>query len=329
MSAGLSSTAYEELLAYSTDILTVLDENGVIRYESPSITRQLGYDSVDLLGETVFDYIHPDDQKAALTTFEEVFVDETTATGTVDLRFRHADGSWEWLESRGIDETTSEIGGYVVASRDIGARKQRELQLEQFASVVSHDLRNPLTVARGHLDLLRDECESERLDKIDTAHERMDTLIEELLTLARQGNTIGDTELIDLGTFVGECWKTVDTGEATLEIETAQRIRTDRSRLKQLVENLIRNAIEHGGEEVTVTVGDLDDGYFVEDDGTGIPEADRDDVFTPGYTTGANGTGFGLSIVKEVANAHGWSARATGGTNGGARFEFTDTGSEH
>ncbi len=76
----------------------------------------------------------------------------------------------------------------------------------------------------------------------------------------------------------------------------------------------MRNAVEHGGEDVTVTVGELDDGFYVEDDGPGIPENARDNVFDVGYSTTEDGTGFGLSIVKQVADAHGWTIRVTDGS---------------
>jgi signal transduction histidine kinase len=90
------------------------------------------------------------------------------------------------------------------------------------------------------------------------------------------------------------------------------------------VENLYRNSVEHGSTDVTVTVGELDDGsgLYVEDDGPGIDPDDREAVFEAGYSTDSEGTGFGLSIVEEVAEAHGWTVTVTDGADGGARFEL-------
>jgi signal transduction histidine kinase len=73
---------------------------------------------------------------------------------------------------------------------------------------------------------------------------------------------------------------------------------------------------------ITVTVGDVDGGFFVADDGAGVPENERESVFQTGYSTG-EGTGVGLSIVEQVADAHGWSVRLVESEDGGARFEFT------
>ncbi|MXR51357.1 hypothetical protein GRX03_07025 [Halovenus sp. WSH3] len=206
------------------------------------------------------------------------------------------------------------------ATSDLERQNER---LEEFASIVSHDLRNPLNVAEGRLELAREECDSEHLDAVGRAHERMNTLIDDLLTLAREGDQVGDLEPVNLGFLTKNCWQNVATDHATLMIETDRRIQADQSRLGQLLENLMRNAVEHGGKDVTVTVGELDNGFYVEDDGPGIPEDERDDVFEAGYSTSEDGTGFGLSIVKQVAQAHGWDVRVTDGSEGGARFEIT------
>jgi signal transduction histidine kinase len=123
--------------------------------------------------------------------------------------------------------------------------------------------------------------------------------------------------------MVDECWETVAVPEASLRVETSGRIEASPSRLKRLIENLMRNAIEHGGDGVTVTAGRIDGGFFVEDDGPGIPESERREVFDVGYSTAAAGNGLGLHIVREIADAHGWDVDVTTGANGGARFEFT------
>jgi len=201
--------------------------------------------------------------------------------------------------------------------------QEQNEQLEQFASIVSHDLRSPLSIAQGRLELAREECDSAHLDDVSRAQERMKNLINDLLTLAREGDAVGEFNSIPLGEFVETCWQTVGTADATLAIEIERTIRADRSRLQQLLENLMRNAVEHGGENVTVTVGALDDGFYVEDDGPGIPEDVLDAVFDVGYSTSDTGTGFGLSIVKTIADAHGWQVEVTDGSAGGARFEIT------
>lgn len=119
------------------------------------------------------------------------------------------------------------------------------------------------------------------------------------------------------------CWQTVETANATLVTDTDRKINADRGQLQQLLENLYRNAVEHGGNDVTVTVGELDNGFYVEDDGPGITESERDEVFDAGYSTSNGGTGFGLSIVKQIVDAHGWNIHIVDGSEGGARFVIT------
>ncbi|MFB6251251.1 MAG: sensor histidine kinase [Halobellus sp.] len=130
-------------------------------------------------------------------------------------------------------------------------------------------------------------------------------------------------EPVALDEIAGAAWRTVESPSASLNAETDQTVRCDPTRLQQLLENLYRNAVEHGGAEIAVTVGEVADGFYVEDNGLGIPEDKREEVFEPGYSTATDGTGFGLRIVKQVAEAHGWTVRVTESDAGGARFEVT------
>jgi PAS domain S-box-containing protein len=204
--------------------------------------------------------------------------------------------------------------------------RRRNERLDEFTGVVSHDLRNPLNVAQGRLSLAREHCKcdpgSEHLAAVAEAHDRMDALIEDLLAVARNDDAVTDPEPVDLRALVDRCWATVETGPASLVVDADRTVLADSGRLRQLLENLFRNAVEHGDASV-VTVGDLPEGggFSVADDGTGIPEAERESVFEVGYSTSEDGTGFGLSIVRRVAEAHGWDVRATESESGGARFE--------
>jgi PAS domain S-box-containing protein len=214
--------------------------------------------------------------------------------------------------------------------RDITERKrqerklrQRNERLDEFASVVSHDLRNPLNVAQGRIDLAKEDCDSTHLDDALTGIDRSLELIDDMLMLAKAGDRVGNIEPVNLGEFIQRCWQNVESETATLEAETDLSLNADETRLQQLMENLLRNAVEHGGDRVTINIGALEDGFYVEDDGPGIPEEKREEVFSAGHSSLEDGTGFGLSIVKEIVDAHGWDIRITEGSEGGARFEIT------
>ncbi len=196
-------------------------------------------------------------------------------------------------------------------------------RLEEFANFVSHDLRNPLNVAELHLELATEDWNSEHLATVKQQHDRMEKLIEDLLTVAHTGQTVRELESVCLGELAEQCWGNVVTEAATLERDIDRPIRADRTRLQQLLENVFRNAVEHGDEKVTVRVGLLPDGFFIADDGPGIAPEERESVFESGYSTTRDGTGFGLAIVKGVVEAHDWEITVTESEDGGARFEFT------
>lgn len=201
--------------------------------------------------------------------------------------------------------------------------KRQNERLEQFGRTVAHDLRNPVQTVEGYLDVAKlAEDPAEAHAEIQVAIDRMAELIDELLELAKQGKTVLAPTPGSLEESATAAWMQVRTEAMELIVDEEAEIYMDDNRVQQLLENLIRNAREHAGGDATVTVGLLDDGFYVEDDGPGIPASHREDIFESGYTTNEDGTGFGLAIVKQIADAHNWSVSVTEGSTGGARFEF-------
>jgi signal transduction histidine kinase len=150
----------------------------------------------------------------------------------------------------------------------------------------------------------------------------MEEVIEGVLTLTRQGNRVEDPSPVDLGAVARSCWTHVSSCDTELVVEADSLVVSgDDARLKHLFENLFRNAVTHG-QASTIRVGPLDSGFYVADDGVGIPEEERNSIFDNGYTTSADGTGLGLTIVEEIASAHDWDVSVTESGTGGARFEF-------
>ncbi|WP_205596846.1 sensor histidine kinase [Halostella salina] len=220
------------------------------------------------------------------------------------------------------------------------------LAVDHVASVVSHDLRNPLDVAKTRLRAGREHDEPEQFDYVEQAHDRMERIIEDVLTLARGEDVVEPDEPVDLGAVAERAWETVDTRRATLHVDCPLPTTTaDPDRVSRLFENLFRNAVEHGStspasqtrqdsvehgaadgqaHDLTVTIGWLDegDGFYVADDGVGMPADERERAFEPGYSADEHGTGLGLAIVARIADLHGWSRRLTTGRDGGTRVEF-------
>ncbi|WP_424014758.1 ATP-binding protein [Halorubrum xinjiangense] len=256
-------------------------------------------------------------------------VAEAFEAGATDVARAHAN-------SNRTPVLVHRISNAVASARAVAEAERQHDRLEGFVHGVSHDLRNPLNVAQGRLEMARSEGDLDHVETAASAVDRTLELITDLLTLAKQGERPGELEPVELSALADECWANVASGDATLVVDTDRRILADRGRLKRLFENLFRNAVDHGGEDVTVVVGDispmytttragavLPSGFFVADDGPGIPPEERERVFEVGYTTDANGTGFGLNIVNEVASAHGWEVAVSKGSRGGARFEIT------
>ena len=198
------------------------------------------------------------------------------------------------------------------------------VDVERVASVLSHDLRNPLDVAKARLRAGRETGADEHFERVERAHRRMERIIEDVLTLSRGSEYVTPERSVDLSTAVESAWETVETGAATLTVdEVLPTAVVDRDRVERLFENLFRNAVEHG-DRPDVTVGRLDgdeEGFYVADDGPGVPPGERTAVFDPGYSSSEHGTGLGLSIVKRIAECHGWTVDVTDGSSG-ARFEF-------
>ena len=245
-------------------------------------------------------------------------------------QIEHVDGRvFDRYTTAVVDEDT--YYGRLWVFRDVteNVERQRALErqnrrLDQFASIVSHDLRNPLNVAEGRIRMVAEDCDSDHLDAVRQALERMGTLIDDMLTLAREGQSVDEMSPVGVAETAERAWQNVETGDATLRVDADFAVLADENRCTQMFENLFRNAIEHAGPSVTVDVGTLPTGFYVEDDGPGIPPDDREAVLEIGYSTTDGGTGFGLSIVREIVEAHGWRIDVTEGSSGGARFDVTD-----
>ena len=322
------------------------------------VTTNDAFNSVfgDAVGRSVTEWAdaRTDDAHPAETVCDTLLSDRSDET-TVELLPASASESTRY-RIQPVDLPTTD--GYLLS-----AVTDDRVAVDRLARVISHDLRNPLDVADAHLQAARETGEAEHFNQLAAAHDRMARIIQDVLTLARGEDALNPEPDVAIEAVARAAWATVDTGTATLSItDDSPTLTADPDRLQRLFENLFRNSVEHGstsnrpqaddsvehgstgnrtqsGDSVehgstgnriqadnslTVTVGRDDKGFFIGDNGVGIPAADRQQVFDSGYVSGDNGggTGLGLTIVEEIADAHDWQIELTESDGGGARFAF-------
>lgn len=331
---------FEGFLESAPDALTIVDTDGKITVVNEQTEELFGYEQADLLGETI-ELLIPGRHREQHVSHREQYVEspETRPMGAdLELYALHKDGSEFPVD---IALSPVQIGDHVevmAAIRDISTRKWREEELrererrlerqnerlDQFASVVSHDLKNLFSVASGGVELTKRTEDLSNLDRVENAHDRMMELVEDILTLAREGQTVEQLEPVMLESVAKEAWGNIDTDDATLALEDASvDILADERRLMQVFENLFHNAVQHVGPEVLIEVGFSNGEIHIADDGEGIPKSERNTVFDYGYSTRDDGNGYGLAIVRSIIEAHEWEIAVTKSEAGGAEFEIT------
>ena len=333
---NLTPIAREKVIHNVRDGMIVVDADDAIVESNPAARRMLGADE-SLVGRTMGEVLAISD---TLDVYEELTEEVTSAERTVTFGQLYLH-----LESTPIIDDRDRHVGWLFLIQDVTEQKRRERDLEQqiekldqFASLVSHDLRNPINVAAGYIQQTKATGDLDHLDKVEEATERMEVIIQDVLALAREGQDVTDPGAVSVAAIARNAWSNVDTAGASIEIPDDATIVADGTRLQRLFENLFRNAIEHGTEtdspnhpvpdELTITVGVERESeavltLSVADDGVGIPPDAREQVFEDGYSTGDEGTGLGLAIVEQIAGAHGWKVIVTESDDGGARFEIS------
>ncbi|MDS0259902.1 ATP-binding protein [Haloarcula sp. S1CR25-12] len=322
----VSPMAAHTLLAEMEDPVFVVNTDGRIadwnRAAAAHIDTDDAYPAIDDIG-------HPELSAALASTDGGAESPTPTVTTTATRNGRPERVTFD-VRTTAIPDRYGVVRGHAVVLRDITEQEERKRaletqneRLEEFTGVVSHDLRNPLQVIDSRIELARQTGDLSHLDDASEATQRMETLLDDLLDLAREGRVLDETNEVALADCVADAWASIAAPDAALTVETDRTLVADASRLQQVFENLFRNALDHGGTGVTITVTDTEDGFAIADDGPGIPEAERDTVFDLGMTTDADGTGFGLAIVERVVDAHGWSISVAESHAGGARFEVS------
>ncbi|MEZ3117198.1 GAF domain-containing sensor histidine kinase [Halobaculum sp. MBLA0147] len=196
---------------------------------------------------------------------------------------------------------------------------ERNRRLDEFTGIVAHDLRNPLTAAIGYTELVSEQLEGQQRDHLEVVAEnlhRMESMIDGLLLLAQQGHDVGERSPVRLDELAHAAWETIETRDATLVVETDRQVFADEARLRQVFENLFRNAVEHCPPGVSVTVRGTPDGFEVADDGPGLPAELAETLFDRDRIGDGERRGLGLLIVERIVRGHDWDVSVESGDDG-------------
>ncbi|WP_137287469.1 PAS domain S-box protein [Halorussus salinisoli] len=358
---------YEAVVETINDGIYVKDEENRFTLVNETYAEMLGYSPDELVGRDSSFLVSEEVMDAAEQLYSDLRTEDRESK-TLEATMETTDGETIETEAsfaliQGDDE--DERVGVV---RDVTDRKERERRLERqnerlesFASMLAHELRNPVTIGQIYGRQLPADDAPEAVEYVTDAFDRIEEMIDVLLVLARGREAVGESAPVPLADTAREAWEDVEAPDATLEVATDRVVRANETYVRHLFENLLENAVEHGGADVTITVGDVpndsasdadgdstdesvgtsagrsDDearreatpthgGFYVADDGEGIPPEKRETVFEAGYTTAesSGGTGVGLTFVRELAETYEWECTVAESDAGGVRFEFSN-----
>jgi two-component system cell cycle sensor histidine kinase/response regulator CckA len=328
---------YRSLIEHSLDLISILNVDGTIRYVSPSHEPVLGYPSEDLVGRSVFDFVHADDIAGVKETFSRA-----DGAASFEFRFRHKDGSWRMIESFGRNLShIAGVSGVVVNSRDVTDRKRLEEQLHhsqrleavgRLAGGVAHDFNNLLMVITGYSQMLLDgmhpgDPAQRDLEQVVKAAERATDLTRQLLTFSRR--QVVRPVVLNLNMLVHDMDRMLrrvlgeDIKLSASFSSGLKTVRVDPGQIEQVVLNIVvnaRDAMPNGGkltletanvevtEELARTHPTPKAGHYamlsIEDTGCGMDGEVLSRLFEPFFTTKEKGTGLGLStsygIIKQT-----------------------------
>lgn len=350
---------FRSLIENALDIIVVLDQTGTVLYVSPAIKRVLGYDPEALMGQSAFEYVHPEDRPHLITSFQRT-IHNPGYPVSAEFKLRHQDGSWRVLEAVGKQFVESN-GAYslVLNARDITERKQAEetrkaLQKEKelnelksrFVSMVSHEFRTPLSVVVLSARLLErfyhtatEDKRQQYLARIQAAAKRMTQLLDDVLFLGKTEAKKQEFKPapLELVQFCRDLAEEVQLTAGShhriifvcLELQMAACM--DEILLRHILTNLLSNAIKYSPAHPTVQFELIHQPeqviFSIQDQGIGILEEDQEHLFES-FHRGKNvgripGTGLGLSIVQQSVQLHGGNIHLQSQVGVGSTFRIT------
>lgn len=336
-------TEYKKFFTMSLDFLCIAGTDGYFKKLNPSFSEKLGYTEEELLSKPFTDFVHPDDIDA--TIFETHKLSKGYTSIGFENRYRKKDGSY--INMHWTCQPDPITGELFAVAHDISELRTLEQELtrsnehlDQFAYIVSHDLKAPLraistlaTFLEEDLDGKLDDVSKKNLDLLHSRVDRMNNLIKGILDYSRAGREKVTQSEINVSDLILETWKNLDNKGFNLELDSRfPAVHFPKVQLEQIFQNLISNGIKyHHKNEGTIKIGYIDKGdihiFTVEDDGPGIDKKYQKKIFEIFQTLQSKdeveSTGIGLSIVKKILNENGGNIWVQSEPGIGSKFFFS------
>lgn len=337
----LTAPQYRALIEQASDVITVVDADGQIRYQSPNSKRIKRWEPEELVGENILDYVHPDDLERVVEQFSELVEGSGIIINEIEFRFRTKDRGWIWLSVTGTAPGGEiPIDGYVTMSRDVSRRKAYEQHvrdqrddLETLNEVLRHDIRNDLQLieaATQELETHVDEDGQEFLETIQESASDAVALTESARDLAEvmlgQGSDPDAVPLVRTLTDQVERFRSAYPNASVTVRELPDVTVQAGELLSSVFRNLLTNAAQHNHTaepEITVSAEAGDDGVTVRiaDNGPGVRDELKEEIFGKGEKgLESAGTGIGLYLVRSLVESYGGSVRVENNEPAGAVF---------
>jgi PAS domain S-box-containing protein len=350
------------LLENAADTVAIIDADGVILYQNPSVERILGWTAAELTGSDYGELVHPEDRDAA-AEFLAAMVAESEETGEIELRCRTREGGWRTLEiiaTNRIDDPA--VGGVVCNARDVTEHRGLQERVRhsdrmevvgRLAGGIAHDFNNVLTALRGHAelalsDLPEDIPGREDLAEVVRSADRAASLTRQLLAFSRQ--QVLKPVVVSPGVIVSGMLPMIrrligEQIELRVDLRNATApVRVDPAQFEQVLMNLVvnaRDAMPQGGT-LSLELADhqvhttAEDSYgdamaagdyvrlTVHDTGHGMGSDVIGHIFEPFFTTKeqGKGTGLGLATLYGIVRQSDGHIRADSTVGEGSRFDI-------